>query len=128
MSSSPPATPRPPLLARLLEWRRRHRLELELARGIALAITALLAIIWPTPRMIAAVCGGALAVVLDVYLELRKLRRLLPLSMTIRDCRTGIQITKGAETSDTEIAADLNGAMRQAIDDLEQPGGDDGDR
>lgn len=121
MSSSSPTAPRPPLWARLLEWCRRHRPGLELARGIALAVTALLAIVWPSPRAIAAVAACALMVALDVHLELRKLRRLLPISMVFRNCRSAIQITKGAETSDTEIAADLNGAMRRALDDLEQP-------
>jgi hypothetical protein len=124
--SSPPTVPPAPLWARTYNWYLRHRLELSLVWGIALAIVALLAIIWPTPRTIASVAGCALLVAIDIRLELRKLRRLLPISMVFRDCETAIKITQGAQTSDTEIAAEVNRAMRRALNDLEPDGGDDG--
>ena len=116
-----PSCPRPPLRHRAYNWLLRHRLELSLAWGIILAVVALLAIIWPTPRTIASVAGCALLVALDIRLELRKVSR------ELHELRERRPVGLTMKFGDGDIVADLNGAMHQAIADLEQrdDGGDD---
>ncbi len=123
-----PAPEHPSLWARLLEWLRRHQAELSLIWGIALAVVALLTIIWPTPRNIASVVGCTLLVVLDIRLELRKLRRQHERRVSITlSGRDDVVIAKaGVEVSEGELANVLNGAMRRAVEELEaRNGGDD---